>query len=141
MGRKYTRIGLRQEVGETALHWATLRGDAMVAERLLAARANPDLRDQDGKGPLHIAAFNGVTNVAQCLLTATCEPDAQDFRGYTALHWTILAGGSMRMIRLLLKGGAHASVANEAGELPSDLAAEQGYEVAAELLMEASTAT
>ncbi|CAE8658342.1 unnamed protein product, partial [Polarella glacialis] len=25
--RKYTRIGLRQEVGETALHWAALRGD------------------------------------------------------------------------------------------------------------------
>eukprot|EP00971_Amphidinium_carterae_P241730 4799756-Amphidinium_carterae.2 len=44
------RIGLRQEVGETALHWASLRGDDVIADMLLSASAEPDLCDQDGKG-------------------------------------------------------------------------------------------
>eukprot|EP00931_Biecheleriopsis_adriatica_P076671 TRINITY_DN50359_c0_g1_i1.p1 TRINITY_DN50359_c0_g1~~TRINITY_DN50359_c0_g1_i1.p1 ORF type:complete len:760 (+),score=180.01 TRINITY_DN50359_c0_g1_i1:287-2566(+) len=135
--RKYTRIGLRQEVGETALHWAALRGDQVSAERLLSSRADPDLRDQDGKAPLHIAAFNGVLGVSQQLLAAKCDPDAQDLRGNTALQWVILAGASMRMIRLLLKHGARGDLANADGELPADVAEEQGSEAAANHIREA----
>lgn len=132
--RKYTRIGLRQEVGETALHWAALRGDEGVAQLLLNAGADTDLRDQDGKTPLHIAAFNGTAGVSQLLLTAKADPDIQDHRGNSPLHWIILAGGSMRMLRLLLKHNARASLANADGDLPADLAEEQGSETAAALL-------
>ena len=35
--------------GWTALHWAALRGDDTVAEVLLNAKADPNIRDQDGK--------------------------------------------------------------------------------------------
>jgi len=129
--RKYTRIGLRQEVGETALHWAALRGDDAVANCLLEARADPNLRDQDGKAAIHIAAFNGVASVAQRLLVARCDPDIQDARGNTALQWVILAGGSMRMLRLLLKHGAQSGIANDDGELPADVAEEGGAQRAA----------
>jgi len=135
--RKYTRIGLRQEVGETGLHWAALRGDQPVAELLLNAKADPDLKDQDGKAALHIAAFNGIVNVSQQLLASKCDPNAQDLRGNTALHWVLLAGGSMRMIRLLLKNGACGDIANAEGELPADMAEDQGSDAAANIIRQA----
>eukprot|EP00929_Paragymnodinium_shiwhaense_P051693 TRINITY_DN25971_c0_g1_i1.p1 TRINITY_DN25971_c0_g1~~TRINITY_DN25971_c0_g1_i1.p1 ORF type:complete len:887 (-),score=234.91 TRINITY_DN25971_c0_g1_i1:225-2786(-) len=135
--RKYTRIGLRQEVGETGLHWAALRGDQAIAELLLNAKADPDLKDQDGKSALHIAAFNGVMNVSQQLLQAKCDANAQDLRGNTALHWVLLAGGSMRMIRLLLKSGARGDIANAEGELPADMAEDQGSDAAANIIRQA----
>lgn len=132
--RKYTRIGLRQEVGETALHWAALRGDDATAELLLAAGAEANLRDQDGKTPLHIAAFNGSAGVAERLLSARCDPNSQDLRKNSALHWVVLAGGSMRMLRLLLKGGADPELANEEEDTAADIAEEQGSFAAATLL-------
>ncbi|CAE8649184.1 unnamed protein product, partial [Polarella glacialis] len=52
----------------------------------------------------------------------------------TALQWVVLAGGSLRMIRLLLKHGARGDIANEEGELPADIADEQGSEAAANLI-------
>jgi len=129
-----TRIGMRQEVGETALHWATVRGDDIAAKRLLAARANPDLQDRDGKTPLHLASFNGVPDVLKTLLEANCNPDLRDARGNTALHWVMLAGGSLRMIKLLLNHGANAAIANEQGESAVDAAAENGFDAAVGLL-------
>mmetsp|Transcript_58475 Transcript_58475/g.165156 ORF Transcript_58475/g.165156 Transcript_58475/m.165156 type:complete len:949 (+) Transcript_58475:45-2891(+) len=135
--RKYTRIGLRQEVGETALHWASLRGDKVVAEWLLGARADPDLRDQDGKPALHIAAFNGVADVMETLLGARCNPDAQDLRGNTALHWVLLAGGSVRMVKLLIKYSARCDLPNVSGETPADAAEEEGAQLAASLMRKA----
>merc|ERR1712228_138866 len=119
---------MRQEIGETALHWATVRGDDIAAKRLLAAHAHPDLQDQDGKTPLHIAAFNGVPDVLKTLLEARCNPDLRDARGNTALHWVILAGGSLRMIKLLLKHGANAAITNEQGDSPKDTAAENSID-------------
>jgi len=136
--RKYTRIGLRQEVGETALHWAALRGDDVVAPVLLSAKADPNLRDQDGKAPLHIAAFNGVASVSRRLLEAQCDVNACDKRGNTAMQWVILAGGSVRMIKLLLKHGARGDIANDDGEYPADVAEEQGSDMVAELIRQAS---
>jgi len=135
--RKYTRIGLRQEVGETALHWAALRGDDVVATLLLSTKADPNIRDQDGKAPLHIAAFNGVAGVSRRLLEAHCDVNACDQRGNTAMQWVVLAGGSVRMIKLLLKHGARGDIPNEDGEYPADVAAEQGSDVVADLIREA----
>merc|ERR1712196_235513 len=120
--RKYTRIGLRQEVGETALHWAALRGDEPVATLLLSAQADPDICDQDGKTPLHIAAFNGVFKVSQKLLEGKCDVNACDQRGNTPMQWVVLAGGSVRMIKLLLKHGARGDIANKEGEFAADVA-------------------
>eukprot|EP00927_Polykrikos_kofoidii_P034774 TRINITY_DN29425_c0_g1_i1.p1 TRINITY_DN29425_c0_g1~~TRINITY_DN29425_c0_g1_i1.p1 ORF type:complete len:867 (-),score=145.29 TRINITY_DN29425_c0_g1_i1:147-2747(-) len=138
--RKYTRIGLRNEVGETALHWAALRGDDLVADWLLAADADGNLKDQDGKTPLHIAAFNGVINVSERLLAASCNPDAQDLRSNTPLHWVMLAGGSMRMVKLLLKHGARGDIANDEGDSPADVADDQGSDAASALIRKATAA-
>lgn len=136
--RKYTRIGLRQEVGETALHWAALRGDDVAAQWLLEAHADPDLQDQDGKAPLHIAAFNGVASVSKQLLETLCNPNARDLRGNTPLQWVVLAGGSVRMTKLLLKYGACGDIANDDGEFPADVAEEQGSDAVASLIRNAA---
>ena len=135
--RKYARIGLRQEAGETALHWAALRGDDIIAEWLLAANSDPDLRDQDGKSPLHIAAFNGVHDVSERLLLAKCNPDAQDLRGNTPLQWVVLAGGSMRMVKLLLKYNARGDIENSEGDNVADVAEELGSMAVANLVRKA----
>jgi len=134
--RKYTRIGLRQEVGETALHWAALRGDDTVAALLLSAKADPDISDQDGKTPLHIAAFNGVSNVTRTLLEGRCDANVCDQRGNTPMQWVVLAGGSVRMIKLLLRHGARGDIANKDGEYAADVAADQGSEMVVDLIRE-----
>merc|ERR1712154_713413 len=115
-----------------------LRGDIAVADWLLGARADPNLRDQDGKSPLHIAAYNGVANVLEKLLLARCDPDIGDLRGNTALHWVILAGGSVRMVKLLINYGARCDIPNENGQSPVDFAEEQGSDLAASLMRKAA---
>lgn len=139
--RKYTRIGLRQEVGETALHWAALRGDDTVAALLLSAKADPDISDQDGKTPLHIAAFNGVANVTRTLLEGRCDANVCDQRGNTPMQWVVLAGGSVRMIKLLLRHGARGDIANKDGEYAADVAADQGSEMVVDLIRESMHTT
>lgn len=137
--RKYTRIGLRQEVGETPLHWATLRGDLIMLRLLMAHGAEVDHVDQDGKPPLHLAAFNGRVDVAEALLEAGADPNIQDVRGNTAIQWCILAGGSLRMLKKLLAHGAKADLANADGELPADICDDKALGASANLLRKASS--
>lgn len=136
--RKYTRIGLRQEVGESALHWATLRGDMIMLKLLMDNGAEVDHADQDGKPPLHLAAFNGRVDVAEALLERRADPNVQDVRGNTAIQWCILAGGSLKMLKKLLAHGAKADLANTEGESPADICEDKALNAAANLLRKAS---
>jgi ankyrin repeat protein len=56
-------------LGATALHWASANGHEDVARFLLANKANINARTNDGHTPLHWAAWNGHKELAKLLLT------------------------------------------------------------------------
>jgi ankyrin repeat protein len=61
---------VRNDHGESALHWAALSGNPLTLQRLLARGADANVRDQKGNLPLHGAADGGHDGVAKLLLRA-----------------------------------------------------------------------
>src|SRR4051812_9962655 len=57
-----------QPDGTTALHWAAYHGDAKLAGKLLAAKANPNALTDTGVTPLSLACENGNPDVVRALL-------------------------------------------------------------------------
>ena len=71
------------------LHAATAQPDPLaalaIAERLLAAGANPNVKQQGGWTPLHAAAANGNSALIRLLLRHGAEAGATNDEGKTAL--------------------------------------------------------
>ncbi|XP_049769492.1 TD and POZ domain-containing protein 1-like [Schistocerca cancellata] len=80
-------LGSRDGDGETALHWAALRGHAAVVRLLLSAASHPDARDQWWRTPLHWAARNGHAEAAAALLQAGADRGKTDEDGETPLDY------------------------------------------------------
>ncbi|XP_049770186.1 ankyrin repeat domain-containing protein 65-like [Schistocerca cancellata] len=80
-------VGVRDELGRTALHWAACRGDVEAARLLVGAGAAVDARDDFRWTPLHHATFCGQEEVAAALLAAGADRGATtgDGGGRTAL--------------------------------------------------------
>lgn len=92
----------RMENGGHALEWAAARGDAEVAQRLLAA--DPGLLDLPGAHgftALMCAAGYGHTDIARSLLALGADPHARADRGDRALDWAA-AQGHQEVVELLL---------------------------------------
>merc|ERR1712194_510673 len=104
-------------------------------------RKYPDLAfrtDKDGMAPLHWASDRGEVEVAKFLtsMAKVCKPpltaaaclNQQDALGDTPLHYAVNTD-NIALARLLLEAGASAEIANEEGETPFQLAADQdGWE-------------
>ena len=72
--------------GETALHLAADRGDAVLAKALIAARANPNLKENGhGMTPLHMAAARGHTELVRLLIASGADRQARSSVGATPL--------------------------------------------------------
>lgn len=74
---------------ETALWTAVTAGHAAVAERLLAAGADPNLTSHSGSTPLH-AAVHRAPALVPALLAAGADPAALDRRERSAGDWALL---------------------------------------------------
>ena len=62
-------VNATSSVGMTALHWASLRGDAEMSELLLAYGADPRIRDEhlDGLTPILVAKVMEYPELAEAL--------------------------------------------------------------------------
>ncbi|MBK8247339.1 MAG: ankyrin repeat domain-containing protein [Gemmatimonadetes bacterium] len=79
--------------GMTALHWAADRGDAVMADLLVKARAKLTATTRLGNHtPLHVAARKGNAAVVKVLLKAGADPKAIAVNDITALHLAAAAG-------------------------------------------------
>ncbi len=127
-------VNVAQGDGMTALHWAAERGDAAMADALLAAHANVKAVTRIGNyTPLHIASRNGNAAIVTALLKAGADPKAVTQSGSTALHLAA-AGGSADAVTALLEHGADPNARESAwGQTPLVFAAEynRGAAVAA----------
>ncbi|HEV2330299.1 MAG TPA: ankyrin repeat domain-containing protein [Verrucomicrobiae bacterium] len=91
-----------------ALDAAIKRGYKAVAETLLNARANVNVRDDNGQTPLDLAAADGRTEMIQMLLDSGADPNIPDNWGGTPLiRATRLGGGQViENLKLLLAAKA-----------------------------------
>eukprot|EP00933_Yihiella_yeosuensis_P057517 TRINITY_DN5737_c0_g1_i4.p1 TRINITY_DN5737_c0_g1~~TRINITY_DN5737_c0_g1_i4.p1 ORF type:complete len:478 (+),score=131.21 TRINITY_DN5737_c0_g1_i4:49-1482(+) len=100
-------VNARDALGWTPLHWAALHGSEELAQRLLEAKAAPDVEEFEFAGqPLHWAARRGHAKLLKLLLQHGASADAQDREGRDAFAWASLTGHGSEKIRKVLNGSA-----------------------------------
>jgi ankyrin repeat protein len=139
----------RDEQGLSPIVHAAYRGHADVATTLPALDGwdriglggseglpAPDAWSADGFTPLHLAAFAHNAEAATRLLEAGADPNVlarATFARVTPLGTCAFAGAT-EVARILLEHGADASIAEEEGTTPLDVARANGHEDLVELL-------
>jgi ankyrin repeat protein len=118
-------LNQRNKQGLTPLLAACERGNAKIVNRLLQAGAE-FLPDEKGASPLSVVSFCGHQDVANVLLAlpngATTLLNQQDEpSGCTAL-WHAARTGNVAMVEYFLEQGADASIANNEGLTPEQVA-------------------
>jgi uncharacterized protein len=73
---EFTKVDIhtRNCVGETALHFAAIQGNAEIARLLLLAGADPNLKGEHGFTPLHEAIQQNHLDTIRELLSGGADP-------------------------------------------------------------------
>lgn len=105
-------------------------GDTEEVERLLGDVANPDCMTADGIPAIVLATRNKRDECIPLLVTAGGNINTKTpSKGNTALHEAVLLGpAGLKCIDTLLGLGAKASMKNNAGQTPYDLAVSSGHD-------------
>lgn len=108
-------VNAADHTGQTALHWAAVRGSLPVIETLLRHNADWEARDNRGYTIAHVAAQYGQTAVLYHLaLRWSADVDSPDNDGRTPLHWAAYKGFA-DTIRLLLVLDCRYTLADKEG--------------------------
>ncbi|XP_039611268.1 BRCA1-associated RING domain protein 1 isoform X1 [Polypterus senegalus] len=107
----------RNHKGETPLHLAAIKGDALSAEQLLNNGADPNLKDHAGWTPLHEACHHGHFKVVELLLQKGALLNTPGYQNDSPLHDAV-KNGHTTIVELLLLHGASQDVVNLFGLKP-----------------------
>ena len=102
---KHVDVNAREDDGATALHWAAIRCNVVIAAMLLKAGANPNLTNEQGIGPLYLAITNGSPAIVQLLLDKGADPNLAREDGETPLM-TAARLNQLDVMKALLDHGA-----------------------------------
>jgi len=128
-------VNARQPDGATALHWASFRDDAEIAELLLTAGADVNAANDLGATPLWLAADNGSAAMVARLLAAGAAPDVRLPEGETPVM-TASRTGNVDAVTLLVAAGADVNVAEETrGQTALMWAVAQGHSGVVDVLI------
>ncbi|KAJ3003600.1 palmitoyltransferase akr1 [Thoreauomyces humboldtii] len=95
----------RDPEGCTALHWAAINNQIVIADYLIIKGAEIDAIGGDLQAtPLHWAARSGHIQMVNLLLKAGANPALKDNQGYNALHLAAHAGHALMTVFLLAYG-------------------------------------
>ncbi|RYP60724.1 hypothetical protein DL771_010412 [Monosporascus sp. 5C6A] len=99
-------VDAKYKEGDTLLHIAAVKGDAVILELLLAtSRVDPDLKNASGETPLHSAAQGGNQAAVNVLLaTGKVDPNSKNESGDTPIH-SAVRGGHQAVVNVLLATG------------------------------------
>ncbi|ABK44143.1 Ankyrin repeat-like protein [Magnetococcus marinus MC-1] len=123
LGSGKVELDARGSHSSTALHLAVMQGHVEMVKLLLAVGADATLADEIGNTPLHVAAFKNELACAEALLgSGKVDVDARAEHILTALNMAVMQG-HVEMVKLLLAVGADATLADEAGQAPLNVAA------------------
>ena len=156
-------IGLTDENGWSALHWAVLSKRNHLFSKLVAAsdvnatakddnssfssdgiryakHLGHDFSDWKNHGDTVLIVAISVNNIEaiSLLLNAGVEVNAQDSNGWTALM-TVAGGGNAEKVKLLLNAGAEVNAKSNNGATALMLAANTGNAEAVKLLLDAGS--
>lgn len=134
---KGAEVGAVDGDGQTALHWACVRGSLPCAELLLRSGASVSSRDVRGYDCAHVAAQYGHTGILYHFKTRwDAHLDALDLDGRSPLHWAAYKGFP-DAVKLLLFCDADESRQDKEGCSPLHWAAIRGKSEAAHVLAQA----
>ena len=98
-------VDTKDQQGQTVLHLAAQRGQAVSAQLLLEKKANANIQDTTGLTALHWAAKHGQGTVARLLLKHEAMVNIKGDRGETALNFAA-SHRFVTVVQLLLANGA-----------------------------------
>jgi len=123
------------QLGETPLHIAAVRGYGEVALLLIQKGADVNARDVRGLTPVHAAAWQGHREMVALLAAKGADIHARDQDGVTPLHAAARAG-RQQTVALLIDKGAEVNAKNKINLTPLHAAALSGDKETVALLVE-----
>lgn len=76
-------------IGNTPLHVAVMYRNIEIANLLIEAKADVNIKEIDGQTPLHFACRLGRKDIIDMLIKAKANLNSKDTRGMTPLLWTL----------------------------------------------------
>ncbi|XP_058830150.1 tyrosine-protein kinase Shark isoform X2 [Topomyia yanbarensis] len=124
----YRNIDSKNQDGQTAVHLACLHAEARILEKLIERGANINNRDAQGNTPLHYACRKqGGIEMVRLLINAGANLQARNKdTGWVPLH-EAAANGNLDAIKELLANRVPHMPRSSYGELPEDIAKDNGY--------------
>lgn len=120
-----TCVNRKNKLGLSPLIVACERNLPSVAELLLAHGADMCIQDPKGRNCLSVAAFCGCNDVIEFLLNQTTTKslllDQKDENGCTPV-WLAARTGNLSVVKLLMDAGADATIKDNEGLSPQDVA-------------------
>ena len=116
---KRSNIGVRDDMGETALHKLLSRPEIPmdILKAFLERGADVNVEDDDSERPLYEAASWGENNAIELIITRVSNVDDENKWGRTALHAAAFAGQD-KTVEILLKHGADSNYKDKHNRTP-----------------------
>ncbi|KAI3445838.1 hypothetical protein Pfo_002503 [Paulownia fortunei] len=132
-------VNAKDNAGQTALHWAAVRGSIAAADVLLQNGARVEVADINGYRAVHVAAQYGQTAFLNYIVAKYhADFDVPDNDGRSPLHWAAYKGFA-DTIRLLLFRDACQGRQDKEGCTPLHWAALRGNVEACSVLAHAGS--
>ena len=99
------KVGTRDRLGRTSLHWAAEKGNSAIANFLILNGAEINKSDNDGETALHEAAKWGHIKMVKLFIFHGADINAKGSDGRGPIHIAI-ASGNTNIMNLLKEHGA-----------------------------------
>jgi|GEM_PF-294948 len=119
-------VNIRNNIGATPLHYASLRNNAALANLLITHGAHVDAQAYENVTPLYLASEEGNLNVATLLISKGANVNSKNIKGTTPLHQAC-EFGHFNIVKLLVQNKANVNAKNHSDITPLDVACDYTF--------------